>query len=163
MTTVVAWGALVVAVLAVGYAWKLSHELATATRRLDRYNKALFATNDELRTLRERTEEELARLRVQIRRGGPAAGFSPEMTVRDALLMHPQAEQVLAGLHLGGCSHCAVEPDETLAQVCAQHGVELVQVVGQLNLLLGGAPATGVAVNGSAPQPVKLPNVAFEF
>ncbi|HXF61682.1 MAG TPA: hypothetical protein VNK95_08695 [Caldilineaceae bacterium] len=161
MTTFVAWIALVVALAAVGYAWKLSLELATATRRLDRYNRALFDANDEIRRLREQMEEETARLRVELRRRDGAA-FTPEMTVREALLLHPQAEQVLAGFHLGGCSHCAVEPDETLAQVCAQHDIPVERLVGHLNRLIP-APVSSGPANGSEPQRVKLPNVALEF
>lgn len=161
MTTLVAWIALVVALLAVGYAWKLSLELATATRRLDRYNRALFDANDELRRLREQMEEETARLRVELRRRDGAA-YTPEMTVREALLLHPQAEEVLAGFHLGGCSHCAVEPNDTLAQVCAQHDIPVERLVSQLNMLLSASAASGAA-NGSELQRVKLPNVALEF
>jgi hybrid cluster-associated redox disulfide protein len=157
MTPLIAWLALAAALAAGLYAWRLSAELATATRRLDRYNKALFDANDELRRLRETLEEETAHLRVELRRSQGATAFAPEMTVREALLLHPQAEQVLASFHLGGCSHCAVEPGDTLAAAAAQHGVDLQALLGNLNLLTAGQ-------NGSAaPQPVKLPNVVLEL
>jgi hypothetical protein len=159
MTAMVAWLGLAVALLAAGAIWKLNQELATATRRLDRYNKALFDANDQIRKLQEQVSEESAQLRVALRRQSGMVSFVPEMTVRETLLLHPQAEQVLAGFHLGGCSHCAVEPDATLAQVCTQSGVQLDQLMGNLNLLTGG-----IAVNGNgAPTLVKLPNVALEF
>ena len=67
MATLVAWVALLVATLALGFAWKLNAELATAARRLDRYNKALFDANDEIRRLREEVEEETAQTRVALR------------------------------------------------------------------------------------------------
>jgi hybrid cluster-associated redox disulfide protein len=94
-----------------------------------------------------------------------AAIFTPEMTVREALLAHPQAEQVLAGFHLGGCSHCAVEPGDRLADACQEHGVDLQALVGNLNLLTqGGQQSGGGPDSGNrAPQLVKLPNVALEF
>jgi hybrid cluster-associated redox disulfide protein len=161
MATIVAWVALAIAAVAMGFVWKLNSELATATRRLDRYNKALFDANDEIRRLREGTEEEVAKLRVAVRQQQGAATFTPEMTVREVLMTHPQAEQVLASFHLGGCSHCAVEPGDRLDDACQEHGVDLQMLVGNLNLLTQGDQRVGGG-NG-APQLVKLPNVALEF
>jgi hybrid cluster-associated redox disulfide protein len=189
MVTMVIWVAvtvaLAVAVVALGFVWKLNSELAVATRRLDRYNKALFDANDEIRRLREGFEEELAHLRVALRQQQGVPAFEPQMTVREALLVHPQVEQVLASFHLGGCSHCAVEPGEKLADVCQEHGVELQTLMGTLNLLaparnkVHGSQGEGKMSGGShtmshngddsasgdesAPQWVKLPNVALEF
>jgi hybrid cluster-associated redox disulfide protein len=166
MVTLIAWVALVVAAVALGFVWKLNSELATATRRLDRYNKALFDANDEIRRLREGVEEEVAKLRVAVRQQQGATAFLPEMSVREALLVHPQAEQVLASFHLGGCSHCAVEPGETLANACREHGVDVQMLVGNLNLLAEASQQGGsdspVSERG-APQLVKIPNVALEF
>jgi hypothetical protein len=179
MATWIAGIALLAGLAALAYAWKLSQELETARGRLDRYNRALFDVNDELRALREQTAENHATLWAELlhRTGTPA--FDPNMTVRQAQKLHPQAGEVLAGFHLGGCSSCAVEPDETLATVCAQSGAPVEQVIGNLNLLLGPAGngmqntgETGVAVpNGAAahrsppytPTPVKLPNMEVDF
>lgn len=171
MVTVIAWIALLVAVAALGLVWKLNSELATATRRLDRYNKALFDANDEIRRLHEEVEDEMAQMRVALRQQQGAPAFSPEMTVREVLLVHPQAEQVLAAFHLGGCSHCAVEPGEKLADACREHGVDVQGLVGNLNMLVSqGQPVAGSALHVSAnrfgngtPQLVKIPNVTLEF
>jgi hybrid cluster-associated redox disulfide protein len=161
MATIVAWIAVAVAAVALGLVWKLGGELATATRRLDRYNKALFDANDEIRRLRQEVEEEVATVRVALRQQQGAMAFTPDMTVREVLMVHPQAEQVLASFHLGGCSHCAVEPGERLADACQEHGVDLQMLVGNLNLLTQGRQQAG-AGNG-VPQLVKLPNVALDF
>ena len=167
MVTLIAWLALLVAVAALGFAWKLNSELATATRRLDRYNKALFDANDEIRRLREGIEEEMAQMRVALRQQQGAPAFAPEMTMREVLLVHPQAEQVLATFHLGGCSHCSVEPGEKLADACREHGVDVQAVVGNLNLLVPQGQqiaGSGLHVNGNGtPQLVKIPNVTLEF
>ena len=166
MGTIIAWIAVAFAAVALGFVWKLNSELATATRRLDRYNKALFDANDELRRLREGMEEDFAQVRVAMRQQ-QGASFSPEMTVREVLMTHPQAEQVLASFHLGGCSHCAVEPGERLVDACQEHGVDLQTLVGNLNLLMAGRQQGGATAPDSAdyvaPQMVKLPNVALEF
>jgi hybrid cluster-associated redox disulfide protein len=171
MVTIIAWVALLVAAVALGFVWKLNSELATATRRLDRYNKALFEANDEIRRLREGVEEDVARLRVQVRQQQGTTAFTSEMTVREALLVHPQAEQILASFHLGGCSHCAVEPGDTLERVCREHGVDVNILVGNLNLLAQASQQIGSGslvsetphMERGAPQWVKIPNVALEF
>lgn len=151
------WPTLLIACAALAYAWKLHQEINTATRRLDRYNKALYDASDEVRRLRAELNATAAQLRVEIKRGGGHLAFGPAMTVREAQLIHPQAEQILAGFHLGGCSSCAVEPDETLAQVCAEHGQDVNVLVKNLNLLLTRSN------DQAALQPVKLPNVELNF
>ncbi len=151
--------ALLVAVLALGYAWKLNQELNTATRRLDRYNKALFDANDDIRRLRAEVAESTTALRVAIKRGQGEIAFTPTTTVREAELLHPQAGQILAKFHLGGCNSCAVEPDETLAQICAEHGQDIGLLINNLNCLL----PLGNEHHMSTLQPIKLPNVELNF
>jgi hypothetical protein len=151
--------ALLLSLAAFAYAWKLQQELHSATRRLDRYNRALFDAHDEIRRLHETLAETAAQVRVGLKRNHGHMSFEPEMTVREAQLVHPQVQQILAGFHLGGCSSCAVEPDDTLAQICAEHGQDIQLLIQNLNLLLDG----GNGHNGAALQPVKVPNVAIDF
>ena len=157
MTSWAAWVALALALGALAYSWKLGQELATARRRLDRYNRALFQANDEIANLRENMAPEMAELRVAAIKAQGAPAFSAQMTVREASLLHAQTEEVLAAFHLGGCSHCAVEPDETLVQACARNGIAADALVGALNQLL----AEPSGPNGG--RPVKLPNVQLEL
>lgn len=154
----IAFAALLIGLGALAYAWKLQQELGIVTRRLDRYNRALFDANDELRRLRETLTETAAELRVAIKRSAADPLFEPSMTIREIQLLHPQAQQIMAGLHLGGCSSCAVDLDATLARACAEQGVELDQVLQNLNLL---ADASGLSGNSDAP--VKVPNVELNF
>jgi len=164
--------ALAVALGALAWAWSLQRETERLTRRLDRYNKALFDAGDELRALREELTATSAELRVAISRQAGTLRFTPEMTVREAQMVHPQVQQVLAGFHLGGCSSCAVEPDDTLAAVCAGQGVAMDQLLGTLNLLVAPHAGTQSAASGGSyngingihePQYVKLPNVSLEI
>ncbi len=158
MGTILSWLALLIGIGAVGYSWRLQQELARATRRLDRYNRALFDANDEIRKLREEFADTMAQLRVEMLHSvaGPLA-YTPQMTVREALLVHPQTEQILAGFHLGGCSSCAVAPDETLAQICREQGRDLTELLHNLNLLLGPQ----VSKSDRPARTVKIPNVEF--
>ncbi len=91
MGTGVSWIALLVGGVALAYAWKLNHELNGATRRLDRYNRALFDANDEIRHLREEMAATTAQLRVELKQRSGGLAFEPEMTVREVQLLHPQS------------------------------------------------------------------------
>jgi hypothetical protein len=57
MANVLSVVALLVAVLALLYVWRLHTELNRAAARLDRYNKALFDAGEDLRQLRARVEQ----------------------------------------------------------------------------------------------------------
>lgn len=159
MTTILAGIAFLLALLATGYGWKMQQELAQVTRRLDRYNRALFDANDEIRRLREDLAANTAQLRVELMQQTGDLRVTPEMTVREVHMLHPQAGQVLAGFHLGGCSNCAVEPDDTLVKLSADHNIDMQQLLASLNLLV----QSGQSQNGNGVQLVKLPNVALEF
>ena len=156
MTTLLAVLALLAALAAAAYAWRLQQEMTRLTRRLDRYNKALFDLGEQARAFREDTLQAQAQLRVGLLERSGDRRFTPETTLREAQLLHPQVQQVLSTFHVGGCESCAAEPDETLARVCAERGIDSVSLLGTLNALVseGGG-------NGSAP--VKLPNVALDF
>lgn len=160
MTTVVSSVALLLALLALAYAWRLQRELDGARERLDRYNRALFKAEESIRALREEVEEATARLRVEMMQRTGAVRFTPEMTVREALLLHPQAQQILAGFHLGGCSSCTVEPDKTLAALCASRGVNEAELLANLNQLLA---AQGEQNGIEQLRMVKVPNVQLEI
>lgn len=159
MGTMVSWLALLIGLMAVGYAWKLQQELQTTTRRLDRYNRALYTANDELRQLREEVQVTKAQLRAEMVQGQPGAfAFTPATTVREAQLLHPQAAQILAAFHLGGCSSCAVEPEATLAEICQEQGRDLSQLLATLHQL-----RPQEAQHMTQGQPLKLPNVELAF
>jgi len=72
--------------------------------------------------------------------------------------IHPQAQQVLAGFHLGGCSSCSVDERQSLSEAAAVNGRELEPILAALNTL--------VAQNGNdaeATEPIKTPNVQLHF
>ncbi|MFO7632515.1 MAG: hypothetical protein R6W76_08250, partial [Caldilinea sp.] len=151
MTTFVSLAALLISLVALGYAWKLNRELDSARSRLDRYNRALFKSEESIKSLRAELGETSTRMRLELLMRTGGAQFTPEMTVREAMLLHPLSQQVLAGFHLGGCSSCAVDPDDTLAAICRGHGVDETELLANLNGLLKGANGAG------SQQPIKAP------
>jgi hybrid cluster-associated redox disulfide protein len=62
--------------------------------------------------------------------------FMKEMTVGEAMSVHPNARWVFASYHLGGCSHCAISNEETIEQVAEGYGVPLDKLIEDLNTLL---------------------------
>ncbi len=65
----------------------------------------------------------------------PAPMFHADMTVGEAMQLHPRAREVFAGFHLGGCAHCAISEFETIRQICDGYGVPVDMLVGSLNSL----------------------------
>ena len=61
--------------------------------------------------------------------------FIKEMTVGEAMVLHPEAPLVFASYHLGGCGSCSVSEVETIEQVCEGYGVEVDLIIDSLNTL----------------------------
>ncbi len=57
-------------------------------------------------------------------RGEGMKFFSLDMTIGEAMAMHPRVAEVFAAFHLGGCSHCGINQFETIGQVTAGYGVD---------------------------------------
>lgn len=50
--------------------------------------------------------------------------FDLNMTIAEAMAVHPRVAEVFAAFHLGGCAHCHINQVETLEQVCTGYGVD---------------------------------------
>jgi hybrid cluster-associated redox disulfide protein len=61
--------------------------------------------------------------------------FRGDMTVGEALQVHPGVFDVFQMFHLGGCSHCGVSPDDTLDAVGRNNGIPVEALLEQLNAL----------------------------
>src|SRR6516162_8073000 len=52
-----------------------------------------------------------------------AKEIGPDSTMREVLEAYPGAQRALfRRYHIGGCSSCAFQPEETLEQVCQRNG-----------------------------------------
>ncbi len=77
--------------------------------------------------------------------GVGAPVFNADMTVGEAMQLHPRAREVFAGFHLGGCSHCAISEFETIRQVCEGYGVPPEMLISSLYSLADLEPAQAQA------------------
>lgn len=62
--------------------------------------------------------------------------FVPDMTVADALQLHPKARWVFAAYHLNGCNGCREADRETLEQLASEYKLELTKLLADLNSVL---------------------------
>lgn len=72
---------------------------------------------------------------------GKKAHFDVDMTISDAMSVHPRVAEVFAAFHLGGCAHCHVGRFETIGQVCMAYGVDPGQLLEVLDGLVEASPA----------------------
>ena len=79
--------------------------------------------------------------------------FDPNMTVMDAMLVHPKVAEVFAAFHLGGCSSCGVSEVETVGQVCMGYGVDVDMLLDVLeDLMIDDAVDTDTVDEGPEPE-----------
>lgn len=131
MTTV----ALLVAVGAVLVAYLASRRAAAVEQRLTDVHHQLLDLRTQLKEAEGRWREELAGLRMGMRQRAGELSFSPQMTIAEALQVHPKVGEVLASFHLNGCSHCAVSDVDTLEGACQTYGIDQKALMAALNRL----------------------------
>lgn len=80
--------------------------------------------------------------------------ITAETTMRELVSLFPGAQRALfRGYHIGGCSSCGFQPEETLAQVCERNGgLPVEDVIGYL----GQAHAADAKLEVSAVEAKEL-------
>lgn len=62
--------------------------------------------------------------------------FTKDMTVAQALEIHPSARNVFDRYNLVGCSHCHIASYETIEQICDGYSIPMDTFLETLNSLL---------------------------
>jgi hypothetical protein len=106
LVALIGCGALGLAALAYLRGRSLRESLQDTQRRL-------YLAQARLNELESTVVKELQTLRVAIRRQSGASLLEPTMKIADVIAVEPRAREVLAQFHLGGCSSCAINEDET--------------------------------------------------
>lgn len=146
--------ALIIAVVALLAAFLAVRRAGSLQERLDSANSTVFELRGALNELDERLGQQLLDLQLNLRQQAGEAIFRPDMTIAEALAVHPKVNEVLADFHLGGCSQCAVSDVDTIQGACQTYGLDEKALMAALNSLIGG---------GSASGPIKIPNVKLNF
>lgn len=59
--------------------------------------------------------------------------INPQSTMKRVLEVYPSAQRALfRHFHVGGCSSCAIQPDETLEALCARNSLKVTEVIQQI-------------------------------
>jgi len=72
------------------------------------------------------------------RQSGQVTFFHKDMSIGEALQLHPLAKTVMSGFHLGGCSSCDIKEDHILGDATQDYGIDLDNLLEALNGLLDG-------------------------
>ncbi len=92
--------------------------------------------------------EEHVKKHAHVDNGSPEGGrhyFSLDMTIGEAMAIHPRVAEVFAAFHLGGCSHCGINQFESIGQVCAGYGVDADMLLEVLDSLVEGPQPSGAS------------------
>ncbi|MCB0194254.1 MAG: hypothetical protein KDJ65_20055 [Anaerolineae bacterium] len=149
--------ALLISVIGLGMAWMCHKKNAALRDKLSETNSRIYNLRRENIDVQENVEKEIMALKFEILKLQGDLKVNPEMKIGEIMTIHPQAQQVLAGFHLGGCSSCSVDDRQSLAEAAAVNGRELEPILAALNTLVAGE-------NGQqAAEPVKVPNIQLHF
>ena len=150
--------ALFLSIAGLGMAWLCHRKNGTLREKLSQTNSRIYNLRRENLEIREKAEKEIMALKFEILKLKGELKVEPQMKIGEIMSIHPQAQQVLAGFHLGGCSSCSVDERQSLSEAAAVNGRELEPILAALNTL--------VAQNGNdaeATEPIKTPNVQLHF
>jgi hybrid cluster-associated redox disulfide protein len=111
---------------------KLKEEVQRARDEADALRRHVGYSLDQLKT------DIIAGLKTEMRRQSGAPYFHKDMTIGEALRLHPLAQTVMAGFHLGGCSSCDIKEDHILGVAAKDYGIDLDALLEALNGLLDG-------------------------
>src|SRR4030067_1291397 len=88
--------------------FKLKEEVQRVRDEADDLRRHVGYSLDQLKT------DIIAGLKPEVRRQSGAPHFNKDMTIGEALKLHPLAQTVMAGFHLGGCASCEIKKDHIL-------------------------------------------------
>lgn len=110
---------------------KLRREVKFAIESADAVRRHVNASYDEVK-------REIADLRRVVYKRTATGQFHRDMTVAEALELHPDAAAVMASFHLGGCSSCSISGHHLLGPAAESYNVDVDALLGALNSLLDG-------------------------
>ena len=61
------------------------------------------------------------------------ARFAPDTTMSEAMARDPGLSAVLMRFHIGGCTMCGFEPEDTIAKVAEDNGVPTERLLAAMN------------------------------
>jgi hybrid cluster-associated redox disulfide protein len=128
--------ALVVAILALAVAYLAVRRVTALEGRLTQCEADLQHARAEWTESRTRLEARLQEITMDVRRHEGGLRFTPNMTIAEALQIHPGVAGVLASFKLSGCSNCSISDVDTLEGACRSYGIDQAALMKALANLL---------------------------
>jgi hypothetical protein len=152
------YAALTLGLIAIFMAWRANRKNKDLIERIAQVNSRVYNLRQAIQENQELTHQELLRLKYEHLKAQGELQITGQMKIGEIVAAHPQAQQVLAGFHLGGCTSCMVDDNQSLAEAAALNGRPLEPILVALNGLVADSP------NGQlSPEPLKTPNVQLQF
>lgn len=115
-----------------GVSFLLWQKMKAMRQRLEILNDRLYSWGAETRAMMEELRKQIRRLEFEIRRQAGKIEITPDIRIADLLVLHPRMKEVLAAMHLGGCSSCATSEQETLAAGAASYGLDIATILAEI-------------------------------
>lgn len=141
-------------------AWRANAKNKDLQERIARTNSRVYDLRRELLEMQQTAQQETMGLRFQLLKLQGELKVTPDMKIGEIVALHPQAEQVLAGFHLGGCASCATDPGQSLSEAIGAYGRELEPILVALNTLIAEG---GNGHETVSPERLKTPNIQLQF
>ena len=152
--------ALVIGLAGLLMAWRGARKNKELKERIAQANSRIYAVRREMQENQEHAERERMALKFEIMKLQGDLKITPDMKIGQILAVHPQAHQVLAGFHIGGCSSCMVDDKQSLGEAAAVNGRELEPILVALN---GLVTENGTENGTVTPDRLKTPNIQLHF
>jgi hypothetical protein len=133
---------LLISALSLGWGVWNYRRAKAAEARLDDQRRSHFRAVDEAREQVTTLESEVRTLRQQVRAlSGEGNLFEPDTTIAEAIALHPRAAEVFQSFHIGGCSSCAVDSEDTIRYAAGANNQDVDLLLQSLNKLTSGGEA----------------------
>jgi hypothetical protein len=141
-------------------AWRANAKNKDLQERIARTNSRVYDLRRELLEMQQTAQQETMQLKFQLLKSQGELKVTPDMKIGEIVALHPQAEQILAGFHLGGCASCATDPGQTLSEAIGSYGRELEPILVALNTLVVEG---GNGYETVSSERLKTPNIQLQF
>ncbi len=153
--------ALVLGLIGIFMAWNANRKNKELRERIAQTNSRIYNMRREVQEAQEKAEQERMTLKFENLKLQGNLKVTHETKIGEVMAMHPQAQQVLAGFHLGGCSSCLVDDKQSLAEAAVVNGRELEPMLLALNTLVTENGAEGNRT--VSPESFKAPNIQLHI
>ncbi len=151
--------ALAIGIIAIFMAWRTGRKNSELQERIAQVNSRVYHLRREMQESQEKAGHELMQLKFELLKTKGELKVTSEMKMQEIMAIHPQAQQVLAGFHLGGCSSCSFDPHQSLGEVAVVNGRPVEPILMALNALISESNGNGVV----SPERLKTPNIQLHF